>query len=775
MLREDAIPGYQLRRLIDSGGQGEVYEALQLSISKRRAIKVLRHASEDEETLSRFEREVEILASLNHPNIVTIIDKGEVEGRKYYVMEYINGDTLKDWVNEQRERMTRKLGASRSSGSVSQGRGDLRKLEQHFMDDVLQIFIRICEAVDAAHQRGIVHRDLKPANIRVDEDGAPHILDFGLAKSLASDHDVTMAGTFRGTIAWTSPEQIEGRTAIDQRSDVYSLGVILYHLLVGGFPYAIDGLQAAENICYASPEPPSKRARSIPIDLETIILKCLAKERRLRYENSGELAEDLERFRKGQNIQARRESPIYLLLGNARRFARRQSMAAQIVMLLCLLLLLYTLGDEVVFRWTPVDTWFRSTITHMGPGSADAALSQVRLIGIRDSAAVRAAAVQVGLSDVDPDDNLRSLRRAHAFLTRRLINCRPRAIAFDLWFSAESKFDDELAAAFADALAAKPPIGMAVGTHDWYLDADGNPELIKPLRSARANWGCISVSSNGPLHSLEFFLRKNEVDMRLGFALAVLSAVQHPGEWPEISLDPNMIVKRENWIRLTYSREDSLNKGRKTRSDISGRIEYSATRILTLDDLRNNAVQIDARVADHPFVLEPNDLVGYYAVALPPLEICRANEISYENALTAPEGDLRSWCKDRVVIVGDFRPGHDSEFVGPQNVIYKGGMLQASGIDQLLKSQLVRTPGISYQLSTLAGSLVGLGVGVLLAWRHVWRIFALCLVAVLAICASMIAFHLAWLVFNPAVPLLGVLLAAEFGAGLERIRTVLRG
>lgn len=288
----DLIPGYTITREIHRGGQGVVYQALQKSTKRKVAVKVMREGPfAGARERQRFEREVEILGSLNHPNIVAVIDSGSAGGMFYFVMDYIDGQPLDVW-----------LSASRRT-----------------TEDVIRLFEKIGEAVNAAHLKGVIHRDLKPGNIRVDDKNQPHILDFGLAKAGidASNPDpVTVTGQFLGSLPWASPEQADGvPSRIDVRTDVYSLGVMLYQALTGRFPYEVVGNMAdiLRNIRSVTPERPSSIRRQIGNEVETIVLKCLSKDRERRYQSAGDLARDLNRFLNGEPIEAKRDSGWYVV------------------------------------------------------------------------------------------------------------------------------------------------------------------------------------------------------------------------------------------------------------------------------------------------------------------------------------------------------------------------------------------------------------------------------------------------------------------------------
>lgn len=301
-LPTDSFPGYAVVRLLHRGGQGVVYEAVQESTNRKIALKVMRSGpfASGQET-ARFEQELRILSQLKHPNIVSLHDGGTAAGHRYLVMDYIAGEALDAHM----------AGARRS------------------IDETLRLFVKICKAVNAAHLRGVIHRDLKPSNIRVDEHGEPHILDFGLAKLAANDGGVrssaramTLTGQFVGSLPWASPEQAEGANdAIDPRTDVYALGLILFHMLTGRFPYDVFGSMrdVLDHIVNTDPARPSTLSREVNDELDTIVLKCLHKDRERRYQSAGELSQDVERYLEGRPIQAKGDSGWYVLSKTLRR------------------------------------------------------------------------------------------------------------------------------------------------------------------------------------------------------------------------------------------------------------------------------------------------------------------------------------------------------------------------------------------------------------------------------------------------------------------------
>jgi serine/threonine protein kinase len=287
------IEGYRILSELGRGGMGVVYEAEQLEPARRVALKVVRGAQYvDATTLKLFQREIRVLARLEHPGIASLYDAGSTgSGEHYFAMELVRGTSLVQHARELDRRAC------------------------------LGLFLQLCAAIEFAHQHGVVHRDLKPSNVLVTAAGRVKVLDFGLAK--ITDHDVaqtslvTEAGQIRGTLAYMSPEQARGDpSAIDLRSDVYSLGVVLYQLCTQKLPTDVFNVhihEAARRICEEAPKRPSSIDASLRGDLETIVLKALEKDSTRRYASAAALAEDVRRFLADEVILARRPSTAYEL------------------------------------------------------------------------------------------------------------------------------------------------------------------------------------------------------------------------------------------------------------------------------------------------------------------------------------------------------------------------------------------------------------------------------------------------------------------------------
>jgi eukaryotic-like serine/threonine-protein kinase len=295
-----AIGGYRIVGLLGEGGMGVVYEAVQENPHRTVALKVVKPGLENA-LLRRFEHESQALARLQHPGIAQIYEAGVADTgfgpRQYFVMEFIHGQALGEYV----------------------------KARNLSVRERLALVVKICQAVDHAHQRGLIHRDLKPGNILVDDTGQPKILDFGVARVTDSELQVTRQtdiGQLVGTLEYMSPEQVLANPEeIDTRSDVYALGVILYEILAGRGPYTLSRQlhEAVQTIRQEDPAPLSAVSRNYRGDLETIAAKALEKEKERRYGSAAALAADMERYLSDEPITARPASTTYQL----RKFARR--------------------------------------------------------------------------------------------------------------------------------------------------------------------------------------------------------------------------------------------------------------------------------------------------------------------------------------------------------------------------------------------------------------------------------------------------------------------
>jgi serine/threonine-protein kinase len=287
------IGSLEVLGIIGRGGMGEVYRARDTKLKRDVAIKTLPDEfSHDPDRLSRFQREAEVLASLNHPNIAAIYDLEEADGARFLVLELVEGETLADRI----------------------ARGPIP------VEEALQIAKSICEALEAAHEQGVIHRDLKPANIKITPDGKAKVLDFGLAKAMESAPSSTLSnsptllsvaasngGLILGTAGYMAPEQAKGKP-VDKRADIWAFGVILYEMLTGRMLFS--GETVSETMAFVMTKEPDWKAlpASTPWRLQRLLHRCLRKDARSRLQAIGDARIAIEEVQSGSATECRKDS-----------------------------------------------------------------------------------------------------------------------------------------------------------------------------------------------------------------------------------------------------------------------------------------------------------------------------------------------------------------------------------------------------------------------------------------------------------------------------------
>lgn len=729
----DLFPGYEILKKIDKGGQGIVYQALQLSTKRKVAIKVLLHGHHaDSEQRRRFQREIETLAQLPHPNIVPIFHADLTkDGRQFYVMDYVRGSRLDEYVQTQRAQV----------------------------EQIVKLFIGVCDAMHYAHEHGVVHRDLKPQNILVDNGGQVHILDFGLARTMAVgvDSQLTESLHVMGTLRYLSPEQA-GRDpgAIDRRTDVYSLGVILYTLLTGVTPYDTDSdlHSALDNILHADPKRPSTVCAGMEPDLETIILKCLAKERERRYQTAATLAADLSAYLKGEPISAKRDSIRYVLWRRTRRMIGAHAVTSNVFAILIASAAALFAGVPLIYRWLPVNDWFEPTCLRLAicqiPGPT---LRHVRVITTPEPSSIKAFASRYGLQDVTAEEP-KSLRIAHGRLMEKLAKIGRWTIAFDFTFQGEwPQFDEPFA---RGAAAIKDAGGAVIVMVSKWPTGNIEPSDLSPIIAKKVSWAKPFFSAGTATEwRLVLFMHRAPHQSLASLALTAVAASQEPTATPFLNLDHS-----SESVEISYSKSDP-NAPQNPIPLLPTHV-IDATAFETLE-------KPDTRLG-----FRPNDEVGWITLVMPDPLVVKASAVEMARVFEMSVGQLRETFADKVILVGNpWYEGdhHDHRLYGK----LAGFNAHAVGTDLLLEV-LRGHPEVvvirSRARARFALMIAGAAMGCILVWLASGRrlgTYGLLIGAILlSIAASLAAIRFYNYLWNPFVAIFAMVLACEMSLWLRR-------
>jgi serine/threonine protein kinase len=738
------IGNYRIRRIIGSGGMGTVYEAMQDHPRRAVALKVMRPGMTSRSALRRFEYESQILGRLRHPNIAQVYEAGtHDEGGgpvPYFVLEYIpNARSITDYAN--------------AKGLSARQR--------------LELFAKVCGAIHHGHQKGIIHRDLKPGNILVDANGEPKVIDFGVARTTDSDLAVTTlqtdVGQLIGTLQYMSPEQVEGDPhAIDGRSDVYSLGVVLFELLSDKLPYDVSGaavLEAARIIREDPPTRPSTVDTRLRGDLETIVLTALDKDRSRRYQTAHDLLQDIARYLRDEPIVARRPTVWYILGRRSRTLIQRHPIGSSLAVFILASLFAGLIGVRLTYHWTPgFEMVKRYLAVTPWPQAEGTRLDTVRVIRITDETGqhVDRLAQAQGFTDVTWH-RFKSLRRLHGRLMARLAQAGVRSVTWDLTFMGETEFDEDFVRGVEALIESK--VDVVVSVRDWPLGSGEDAKISEDIASAGVWWGGTTARfKNDAPWNLHLFIQRGAGAPQPSLALRSVAAFRQWGTLPVFEVD------KENATLLVRYYEYAEPLGSRQPREVGETDEVVLT---SVDPYKDQDEPPEGRL--------PGDLVGIYVIEVPSDEVLEAASVDYEWVFDADARELRDRFDDKAVVIGDLRTGDfptDRDwYAHPDGRILPGCYGHAVGIEMLLAGGVIRNES---ELVGWVGLAVAAMLGVLVAGlstgRVLRRVLLLAAATIALFFVSLFAYRALHYVFNPLVPLLAMIVASELAVGVNRAR-----
>ncbi len=613
------IPGCHVVKEIGRGRFGIVYKAWWLTDQPRTvALKVLTCPSEME--TSRFNREIAVLTKLDSPWIVKCLDSGMTGDGLYYIMDFVDGVHLDEYLNTATEGLEEKL----------------------------VIFQRVCRAVADAHAMGVVHRDLKPRNILIDPAGHPHILDFGICTVEDPDWSswargtITCPGDVIGTLRYMSPEQAWGGGAgpIDERSDIWSLGIMLYEIVTeGDYPYSLEATPdkpvheaLLERIRKELPHLPRLHLISRGRDLEILLERCLAWEPDHRLQSTAKLAEDLERYEKGRRIKTKPLRMPYrlkrLAVGAASR--SRWVFSASFVTMLGITLwaaaFLFNIGWRVEghrYQSQGSPPWMAS--------ESSQARDSIMIVGVSDDTidAVVDFASKAHIDGVT--GNLRTWRAVNGYLMQRLAESHPKAVTWDYYFRTPQAGDARLVSGIRALEDAGVPVILAALTYREDGSPDLSPGITQPL-GERLRHGTI-VARDTVRRPGEFVLAVKRPEARRAavvpsLALMTLAAVLHPDARADLDWQG-----RNRWINLLYEIEPGAYMRERDRIEL--------TKVFT--------------ASRDEFAVRRGDLLACTRFELVRPAHWQRQTVPYETLLNCSDDELRTLVGGKLLVIGDVR------------------------------------------------------------------------------------------------------------------------
>ncbi|MCC6428428.1 MAG: protein kinase [Phycisphaerales bacterium] len=759
-LRGHRIGNYRLGDKIGGGGMGMVYLAIQDSPRRQVAIKVMRQGITSRSSRDRFKHEADLLARLTHPAVAQVYEAGmhlppDAAGPEqaipFFAMEHVRG--------------ARTLTAYAAAAHLTPR-------------DRVKLFVEVCRGVQHGHEQGVIHRDLKPANILVSDTGQPKIIDYGVALCIDPEEASprhTETGQIVGTIQYMSPEQLAGPSRkLDVRTDIYSLGVVLYELICRRLPYDVDGrsfMEATRVILNDLPNSPSELIGSIDHDLETIILRALEKDRHGRFQTVQEMIVQCEKYLRGEELDIAPVSKLTRTWRWSVDAATRRWEWATLAIIAVVTVLVGMLISAMLVKHTNVYEWtLTRTLTHASRYGGGVPLGDVEMVTVTPQSKVAEAAEMLGLPKAATAE-LYTIRPLYGALLKRLavLPVRPRVVVLDSRFRLERPGYDEYLAEGITALKkpnpahVPPSVDVICALASCEPDEEGRWTVAEPLLAA----GLLPAAASGhgdeggtPLihPQVDLFVKNPDASVALpGMALRAYISSLYPGSHLTV----------EQW----------------TSSSIRASADEPGVSIDSGPGRRRGSVEVHyfsrayTSERDVEYGIAPDALVGVYQVCVPTEEHLRGHDVDLADALAMSDEQLGKRFGGKLVAIG-VRDGNDIVRLADGRAV-AGMEVQATAIASLLAGfNVTQRPAIIAGISGVDATLLWSGMGAIigamvgLTWSiHLpKRWFVVLLTCAGTVSVTWVSMRYADKFFNPIPIILSLVIAAEMAGWLYRVR-----
>jgi len=772
------ISDYHLLREIGAGGMGRVFEAVDVNLSRRVALKVIQNKLTGRDASERFVLESQTLAKFTHPGIAQIFAAGHYEDPRltptrtpYFVMEYIPHATS---ITEYATR---------------------RALD---VEARVRLFIRVCESVEHAHRHRVIHRDLKPSNIIISDIPSdsgefhlpqPKVIDFGIAREV--DHQIAIAGhQHAGTLEYMSPEQCDGRV-LDERADLYSLGVVLFQLLTDRFPYPVAAASCTQDAVRIIRDVPARRLGSYSAalkgDLDAIVAKALAKDPDQRYPSVARLRADLERYLCAEAVEARWDSLVYVASRRIRGWLGHHPRSAHVALAL-LASIFFTIapGFALVYTIAPLARLQgRLQSAVFGASTLPPAAEHTLIIGsFTDQNRLFAAAI-ASRAALSPATGV-ARRGIWAVLIDRLSRTNPRAVGFDIAFrpSGDAAAGPVANRAFAASLGrfermqGMPAVCAGIFAHDADEDAAAVSPTLRPHLSVGAG---VTSLGYGDMIAAHLFNQPRGEEVRPGFVLAMIASerlanaartegvpggaslrarilprpTEGSGAFADLGLLPEVASTLD--VILPEAIDPSDRAGAPIEYGVLGRIESGPLATLK---------------ANPELGLNDGDLGGLLYSEVPGRDFFDAATIDVVDVLSLSESELCRLVRNKVIVIAQFDPMTSpldqlppdcevGDFVMlDSGRVIPGAWTHVAAIESMQRDVIRLMPPERIRTFALFASAAGAVVAWRLNKRRFKGVMILALAALMMTLAGLVIYRVAHTMVNPFSPALAMLFSA---------------